>query len=85
MLSYPIRFKKDDNSTVLATCPDFPELTTFGEDRDDALLHAIGALEEAIGARIARCEDIPAPSAGRNRAVVPILTRPFSDMRKNSP
>ena len=48
MLSYPINFVEDDNGTVLATSPDFPELTTHGEDRDDALLHAIDALEEAL-------------------------------------
>lgn len=74
MLSYPIRFRQDDNDTVLATCRDFPELTTFGDDRDDALLNAIDALEEAIAARIARREDIPAPSPGRHRATLPAQT-----------
>ncbi len=74
MLAYPIRFRKDDNGTVLATSPDFPELTTFGEDRDDALQHAIGGLEEAIAARMARREDIPLPSEGRYRAVLPAQT-----------
>ena len=29
MLSYPIKLE-DDDPTVLATSPDFPELTTFG-------------------------------------------------------
>ncbi len=35
MLSYPINIVEDDNGTFLATSPDFPELTTHGEDRDD--------------------------------------------------
>ena len=51
MLSYPIDLE-DDDGTVLATSPDFPELTTFGDDRDEALERAIDALEEAIAARI---------------------------------
>ena len=45
MLCYPIRLQKDED-TYLATSRDFPELTTFGEDKQDALLHAIDALEE---------------------------------------
>ena len=73
MLSYPIEFEADD-ATVLATSPDFPELTTFGEDRAEALARAADALEEAIAARIHRSEGIPSPSAGDDRAVVPTLT-----------
>lgn len=71
MLSYPIDLVEDDNGTILATSPDFPELTTYGEDRDNALLHAIDALEEAIAARIAHREDIPGPSEGDCRAALP--------------
>lgn len=74
MLSYPIKFAKDDNDTVLATSRDFPELTTFGEDRDDALVHAVDGLEEAIAARIANRQPIPEPSKGRFRAALPTQT-----------
>lgn len=73
MLSYPIDLEADD-ATVLATSPDFPELTTFGDDRAEALARAADALEEAIAARIHRGEGIPSPSAGDDRAVVPTLT-----------
>ena len=73
MLSYPINLEADD-ATVLATSPDYPELTTFGEDRTEALARAADALEEAIAARIHRAEGIPSPSAGDDRAVVPTLT-----------
>lgn len=73
MLSYPIMLEQDDD-TVLATSPDFPELTTFGSDRDDALAHAVSALEEAIAARIHWNEDIPAPSGGGARVTLPALT-----------
>src|SRR5262245_50097809 len=58
---YPVKLEADDNGTVLATCPSLPEVTTFGEDDDDALAHAVGAIEEALAARIADGEDIPPP------------------------
>lgn len=74
MLSYSISIRKDTNGTYLATARDFPELTTFGDDKKDALLHAKDALEEAIAARIAGQEDIPVPGAGRNRVAVPFQT-----------
>ena len=73
MLSYPIELE-DDEGTILATSPDFPELTTFGDDRDEALERAIDALEEAIAARIHTAQEVPPPSRGRNRATLPTLT-----------
>jgi len=63
-LRYPVKLEADDNGTVLATCPSLPEVTTFGEDDADALAHAVGAIEEALAARIADGEDIPPPPAG---------------------
>ncbi len=72
MLEYPIKLTKDDNDTVLATSPDFPELVTFGDDVEDALMHAFDALEEAIAARMAYKEDIPEPSKrGKYRVTLP--------------
>ena len=73
MLAYPITLE-DDDGTVLATSPDFPELTTFGDDRDEAVARAVSALEEAIAARIHDRKDIPTPSRGQTRAVLPTLT-----------
>lgn len=73
MLSFPIVLE-DDDGMVMATCPDYPELTTFGNDRDEALARAADALEEAIAARIHDGQDIPPPSAGKFRATVPTLT-----------
>lgn len=73
MFSYPINLQ-DDNGTVLVTSPDFPELTTFGEDRDDALARAVDAIEEAIAARMEAGQDIPQPSAGDIRVTLPALT-----------
>ena len=75
MLAYPI-YLEDDDDTVLATSLDFPELTTFGDDREEAIAHAVDALEEAIAARIHYGEDIPPPSQGEDAtyAVLPTLT-----------
>ena len=74
MLAYPIKLAKDDNGTYLVTCPSLPEVTTYGEDIEDALRHAGDAIEEAIAARMAGREPIPAPSNGKYGVVLPALT-----------
>ena len=73
MLRYPIQLE-DDDDTVLVTSIDFPELTTFGSDREDALARAGYALEEAIAARIHDGKEIPTPSSGPDRVALPSLT-----------
>ena len=75
-MNYPLVLTPDDNGTLLVTCPDLPEVTTFGEDRDEALQRAADAIEEALAARIAHREDIPGPSQanGRPHASLPFLT-----------
>ena len=76
MFAYPIELIADDNNTFLATCPDLPEVTTFGEDEGDASLRALDAIEEAIAGRIAAREDIPLPSeaGGRVTVLLPLQT-----------
>jgi antitoxin HicB len=59
MLGYRIKLEPDDNGTLLVTCPLLPEVTTFGENEGDATRHAVGAIEEAIAARIADGADVP--------------------------
>ena len=73
MLSYPISLEADAGM-VLATSPDFPELTTFGEDNDEASARAVGAIEEAMAARMEAGQDIPPPSPGAVRVALPALT-----------
>ena len=73
MLAYPIVLE-DDDGTLLATSPDFPELTTFGDDPEEAIARAVDALEEAIAARIHDRRDVPAPSRGDTYAILPTLT-----------
>jgi antitoxin HicB len=72
MLAYPIKMTPDDNDTFLVTCPAFPEVTTFGRNETEAQHAALGAIEEAIAARISHGEPMPPPapaaenSPGRN-------------------
>ena len=74
MITYPVILAKDTNGTILVTSKDFPELVTFGQDRDDALSHAVDAFEEAIEARISDREEIPVPS--KFKASTPHVTLP---------
>lgn len=73
MLCYALNLE-DDEGTVLVTAPDFPELTTFGDDRDEALMRAVDALEEAVAARIHDRRDIPMPTPGEVSVQLPTLT-----------
>ena len=73
MLSFPIELQEDDGG-VLATSPDFPELTTFGDDRHEALARSVSALEEAVAARMHDKRDVPDPSTGDICVTLPTLT-----------
>jgi predicted RNase H-like HicB family nuclease len=74
---YPVILTPDENGTVLVTCADLPEVTTFGEDEEDAIGRAADAVEEALAARIARREDIPAPSMTPQQAILEALAARF--------
>lgn len=86
---YTVIFTPDDNSTLLVTCPDLPEVTTFGEDEEGAIRCAADAIEEALATRIARHEDVPAPSRlphrpvklGRRKIGLPIPASPVPERR----
>ncbi len=73
MLRYPVKLTPDED-TLLVTSRDFPELTTYGETKDEALYHAVDAFEVLIAGRISRREDIPPPSKGRTLVTLPALT-----------
>ena len=47
MFDYPV-ILTPDGGTVLVTFPDVPEAITFGANKDEALLHAVDALETAM-------------------------------------
>ena len=69
MIKYRVKLQ-DDEGTVLVTSPDFPEVITFGETRDEALEYAVGAFREIIAGKIYYKEPIPKPS--RVKAAEPI-------------
>ena len=60
---YLIDIEPDTDGSLLATCRAFPELTTFGADKAQVRKNALGALEEAIAARIDDGDPLPAPAA----------------------
>jgi antitoxin HicB len=61
MFGYHLELTPDDNGTFVVTSRDFPEVTTFGETKDDACRNAVGAIEEAIAARMHDRQDMPSP------------------------
>jgi antitoxin HicB len=67
MLRYPVRLKRDTNGTILVNFPDVPEAHTFGEDADEALMHAVDALETALSMYVDDRRDIPKPSPVKSR------------------
>ncbi len=62
MARYPVTLEDDDNGTVLVSFPDFPEAHTFGEDKADAVAHAVDALETIVMAYAKDGKAIPEPS-----------------------
>lgn len=68
---YPIELTPDDNGTFLVTCPDLPEVTSFGDSKEDAMAHGRNAVLEALAARMDAFQEIPRPAA-RDGAAVPL-------------
>jgi antitoxin HicB len=80
MIAYKIILQDDDNRTLLVSCPDLPGVNTFGDTWEEALVHAVDAIETWIASLIADGLDVPRPRrTGRlatNEALVdlPALT-----------
>ena len=72
MLAYPIEMTPDDNDTFLVTCPDLPEVTTFGVNEAECVAMARKAISEAVAARLSAFQDIPEPSDRDLCAILPI-------------
>lgn len=80
MIRYRVKLTPDDNDTFLVTSPDFPEVITFGETREEALHYAVGAFREIIAGRIHDKETIPEPS--KIRAKDDFITLPLQTEMK---
>ncbi|MBI4904251.1 MAG: type II toxin-antitoxin system HicB family antitoxin [Acidobacteria bacterium] len=66
--SYPASILPElDGKGFHVRFPDLPEALTGGDDFADTLLQAEDCLAEAIAGRIARGDDIPAPSTAKRR------------------
>jgi antitoxin HicB len=79
MIRYRVKLENDEG-TVLVTAPDIPELITFGETREEALMYAVGAFREAIAAYIHYKQPIPKPS--KIRAKDDFVTLPLQTEMK---
>ncbi|WP_027238241.1 type II toxin-antitoxin system HicB family antitoxin [Leisingera caerulea] len=66
---YPIDLTPDDNDTFLVTCPDLPEVTSFGASEEEAIANGRNAILEAIAARMDAFQEIPPPSAGGGASI----------------
>jgi antitoxin HicB len=73
MLSYPVKLELDTNNTYLVTFPDIPEAVSVGDDKDEALLNALDALESAIEIYFDEKRKIPAPSKPKKGQAVVTL------------
>ncbi len=65
--SYPIDLHKERAGGYSVTFPDFDEALTDGDTLAEAVAEAADCLNEALAGRMARREDIPAPSPARCR------------------
>ena len=74
MRGYRIELTPDDNGTVLVTCPDLPEVTSFAETAAEAPLRAKDAIEEAVASRMAEHESVPELAREGLIAPLPALT-----------
>lgn len=74
-MRYAIELTPDDNDTLLITVPDLPEAVSFGDDVDDAMVHALDVVETVIQGRMTDREDIPPPRAtGKYYVTLPALS-----------
>ncbi len=61
MLNYQVKLGPDGDS-FLVTFPDIPEAITFGNTEEEALAHAVDALETALSFYVDERKPLPVPS-----------------------
>ena len=62
MLVYPVTLTPDTNGILLVGFPDFPEANSVGDDKAEALLNALDALETVLEIYFDDRRPIPMPS-----------------------
>jgi antitoxin HicB len=76
MVRYAVKLERE-GARVLVSFPDFPNVHTFGDDAEEALVRAVDALESMLMAIIEDRKDIPEPSRvkrGQSTITLPALT-----------
>jgi antitoxin HicB len=76
MLAYPVKLTKDTNGTYLVEMPDIPEVTSVGDDIEDALVNVLDALEAAVQIYFDNRKAVPLPSKpkrGQKKVCLPAL------------
>lgn len=77
MFIYPVTLSPAEEGGYIVTFPDIPEAITQGEDKADALVWALDALETILDSYMADKQRIPYPSPvkkGRPCVILPVLT-----------
>jgi len=69
MLDYPV-ILSPDGDTVLVTFPDVPEAITFGATEEEALRHAVDALETALSFYVDERKPLPVASVAHDLPTV---------------
>jgi antitoxin HicB len=67
MLRYSVKLSKDTNDTILVDVPAIAEAHTFGDDRAEALMRAVDAIETALMGYIEDRRAIPPADGGTGR------------------
>ena len=70
MFEYPVRVQKQREGGYVVLFPDIPEAMTQGETVEDALAHAVDALETALSLYIDARMPLPTPSQHVRRRTV---------------
>lgn len=68
--NYPVTLTPDDNDTQLVSFPDLPEVHTFGDNQEEALMHARDAMETILEVYVDHKRPIPVPSPANGRPTV---------------
>ena len=69
MFDYPAILEVQPEGGILVTFPDVPEAITEGEDRDEALMYAVDALETALSFYVDERRPLPLPSKAKRGQV----------------
>lgn len=70
MFDYPVVLAEQPEGGFVVTFPDVPEAITQGEDRDEALLYAVDALEAALSFYVDDRRPLPVPSEAKHGQAV---------------